>query len=798
MKYRPIMQKLLSNDFLISRKNDWIYAEQSNDLLKSGWKIHITATPGTAPVVLSIAIPILDNHKSNFKICSSSDMLNDLNGRTGPQTQAGKFMTIYPDSRKIQTLAKELVKSLDGLVGPDVPTDQPLKKGSIVSYRYGAFKNQKKINENGEIEYIYKDGEEDIVDQRNVYFTPPINKRDPFIDTTFDDSIQFIGKKYDVYAALTQSPKGGVYLAKDNNNKDVVIKEARKWTGHDKRGFESRTSLALEFIMLLQTNSVPGTPDAIDFFIQDGNAYLVQEHLSGIPLINWILEAYQSKKNIDLKTLSKSIRRLIRGLHKHQIIHRDISPNNILVVNESSISLIDMEFSIYEPLKIDPIKSGTPGYIAPWIKDGVKAQTKDDWYAVTQIFFTLKTLTVPTQGMSNNSKIKLLNLVDSPGLSRDLYKEDLSVELANTFIENELMKSPAENWVGPGASWSLHNGLAGIILVSSLLKIHLPRYSISESTISEYINALHESMDNTILEVNGLHFGPGGVGLSIFLAGIAWGRNDWLEKGIAIVSKSCESQLRKPKHFDWTHGAAGLLHASLIIYNHTNDSYFLNIIYSLEKQILENSSYIGNSLYWKSKLDNNHHVGFAHGISGIGYVLESSFRVTENTSARDTVLNIFNTLYNTQTNSMWKTSVENSEAQFFWCHGSPGIIHFLISILDWKEDALTLAEQAACKMNFMNGVPPLNRCHGIISLTAAYHDLYQKTKNEIHKESEINTLIFVNELRESVNVGPGWMGDMYKIDNPSLMTGSLGVAYSILQEKHNIPDPVLLREYLPK
>ncbi|GGE54990.1 hypothetical protein GCM10011391_37430 [Pullulanibacillus camelliae] len=466
------------------------------------------------------------------------------------------------------------------------------------------------------------------------------------------------------------------------------------------------------------------------------------------------------------------------------------------VTDEANVSIIDFEFSIYEPIEIKPIKSGTPGFIAPWINVDSPATKKDDWYAVTQTIFTMNTLTTPVKGMSNSSKIKLLKYINSNTEPSSFYQAHANIEIANTFIK-EVLNNPQEDWSGPGAAWSLHNGMAGIVQIAALLHMHSPQHNIKESTISKYISVLHKSVNSVESQANGLHFGHGGYGLSVFLAGVAWSRDNWLKKATDIVLKSCESQLLTPKYFDWTHGSAGLLHTALIIYNHTGDTRFLDLICRLEDQLLTNSTYFGKSLFWRSEIGKQHYLGFAHEIAGIGYALSSSYQITGNSDARSAVSNIFNTLSATHRNSNWSTSVEDGEQQFYWCHGSPGIIHFLISASVWERDALSLANQVATKMNFMNGMPPLCRCHGIISLTAAYQDLYRATENKIYHENVCDTLVYINELREPGQTRPGWRGDMYKVDNPSLMTGSLGVAYSILQKAYNLPDPILLREHLP-
>jgi hypothetical protein len=55
-------------------------------------------------------------------------------------SQIGKFVTVYCRTDNEATiLAEKLLRATEGLPGPDVPFDEAYKRGSCVSYRYGAF-----------------------------------------------------------------------------------------------------------------------------------------------------------------------------------------------------------------------------------------------------------------------------------------------------------------------------------------------------------------------------------------------------------------------------------------------------------------------------------------------------------------------------------------------------------------------------------------------------------------------------------------------------------------------------------
>ena len=67
--------------------------------------------------------------------------LLQLNNGLYGHGQVGKFITVYPsnDKQALQ-LAVALHEATDGLPGPRIRTDRPLRPGSLVHYRYGAFR----------------------------------------------------------------------------------------------------------------------------------------------------------------------------------------------------------------------------------------------------------------------------------------------------------------------------------------------------------------------------------------------------------------------------------------------------------------------------------------------------------------------------------------------------------------------------------------------------------------------------------------------------------------------------------
>ncbi|WP_160823497.1 hypothetical protein [Actinomadura sp. J1-007] len=84
-----------------------------------GWKLHVSATPGSAAEVLARSLPVLLSGRSAFKFAASLAHVELLNARNTSRGHSGKFITVYPDSdEEAVRLARELHDATAGLPGP--------------------------------------------------------------------------------------------------------------------------------------------------------------------------------------------------------------------------------------------------------------------------------------------------------------------------------------------------------------------------------------------------------------------------------------------------------------------------------------------------------------------------------------------------------------------------------------------------------------------------------------------------------------------------------------------------------
>jgi serine/threonine-protein kinase len=80
---------------------------------------------------------------------------------------------------------------------------------------------------------------------------------------------------------------------------------------------------------------------------EDGAPYLIMEYVDGAPLTSWISQ--NSLNQAQILKLFLTVCSAVRYAHQNLIIHRDITPSNIMVTKNGDVKLID--FGIAKPLE---------------------------------------------------------------------------------------------------------------------------------------------------------------------------------------------------------------------------------------------------------------------------------------------------------------------------------------------------------------------------------------------------------------------------------------------------------------
>lgn len=117
----------------------------------------------------------------------------------------------------------------------------------------------------------------------------------------------------------------------------------------------------------LHQNPISGTPRIIDYYEEDHQLTLIEEYISGTPLLEKINNHLLTEQSI--LDYINDICDVLTELHiyKPAIIHRDIKPSNVIITNYNRAILLDFNAAKYYSATEteDTVLLGTQGYAAP-------------------------------------------------------------------------------------------------------------------------------------------------------------------------------------------------------------------------------------------------------------------------------------------------------------------------------------------------------------------------------------------------------------------------------------------------
>lgn len=156
-------------------------------------------------------------------------------------------------------------------------------------------------------------------------------------------------------ASLGQGGFGITYVALDKAaGKRVAVKEyfpiqccQREENGQvsAKSGMENifrggRKSFLEEAKMLSRQQNIPSVVKVMDYFETNGTAYLVMEYLDGVTLQQKTMREGTFQPKVLLGKLPRLLEDMEK-LHRSGIIHRDISPDNVMWMPDDTLKLLD-------------------------------------------------------------------------------------------------------------------------------------------------------------------------------------------------------------------------------------------------------------------------------------------------------------------------------------------------------------------------------------------------------------------------------------------------------------------------
>ncbi|GAB4315723.1 MAG: hypothetical protein Kow00117_07640 [Phototrophicales bacterium] len=252
-----------------------------------------------------------------------------------------------------------------------------------------------------------------------------------------------INNRYRILRHIGAGGMGVVYQAYDRLNnqivalKQIAIPDTPSSYSSEQNTNSFRLGLAQEFQTLASLRH-PNIINVLDYgFDKDRHPYFTMEYLENAQTIT----DYARQVNVEdkAKLLLQTLEALAY-LHRRGILHRDLKPDNVVVINHQ-VKVLDFGLAItYQHQKQENNAVGTLAYMAPEVLQGMEASPQSDLYAVGMIAYEMFAGSYPF----NTAFIQPL-IVDIVTKIPDVTLLDVSVEL-QTLITQLIDKSPVNRY----------------------------------------------------------------------------------------------------------------------------------------------------------------------------------------------------------------------------------------------------------------------------------------------------------------------------------------------------------------
>ena len=248
---------------------------------------------------------------------------------------------------------------------------------------------------------------------------------------------QKISDRYQIIKSVGEGGMANVYLAYDTIlDRDVAIKVLRGDLANDEKFVRRFQREALAASSLSNPNIV----EVYDVGEDNGEYYIVMEYIEGKHLKQLI----KKRGKLTVSEAVDIVMQITDGLsvaHDSYIIHRDIKPQNIMILENGLVKITDFGIAMaMNSTQLTQTNSvmGSVHYLPPEQASGKGSTLQSDIYSIGILFYELLTGKLPFKG-ENAVEIALKHLKESLPSIRE--------EVPNILqsVENIIIKATAKN-----------------------------------------------------------------------------------------------------------------------------------------------------------------------------------------------------------------------------------------------------------------------------------------------------------------------------------------------------------------
>ena len=299
--------------------------------------------------------------------------------------------------------------------------------------------------------------------------------------------------KFKVIKKLSNSDFGAVYKILNEEDKNhYAIKKILLKSVEESEMNEIRN----EAKILSEINS-ENIVKFYDSFTDKKSFNIMMEYCDGFDLRKFIEEHKKSngyiKKNIVLY-ISLEICNGLKEIHKNDLIHRDLKPDNLFLNADLTIKISDFGLSrkfqnIYDYVRTKVI---TMQYIAPELLNGQEYNNKVDVWSLGCIIYELCTLNFCFESNSMNGLLRKITNNNHGKIDTNLYGEDLQ-KLIDSLLNKNYKQRPSVddiiNMINKILSESFKENIIEIFLENEIYQNY-----IIERNVLDSINQVEETI----------------------------------------------------------------------------------------------------------------------------------------------------------------------------------------------------------------------------------------------------------------------------------------------------------------
>jgi serine/threonine-protein kinase len=259
---------------------------------------------------------------------------------------------------------------------------------------------------------------------------------------------QLFADRYEVLGTLGKGGMGVVYRARDRKLDEVVaLKLLRPEALASDPTLLDRFKQEIKLARRITHRNVLRTHD---FGEAGGVPYISMEYLEGVTLKDIVRNRGALPLGVGL-SIAKQMCHGLGAAHEQGVVHRDIKPQNMLILPETA-ELKIMDFGISRVSKVGAEESGlttagtvmgTPDYIPPEQAQGRPADFRSDLYALSVVLFEVFTGKLPFK--ADTAMAVVVAHVQQPPPRPRSVNPRLPAELEAVILRG-MEKDPARRW----------------------------------------------------------------------------------------------------------------------------------------------------------------------------------------------------------------------------------------------------------------------------------------------------------------------------------------------------------------